>query len=316
MKKYFLLVSICMGLGCAKEEKKIQDVPPQFNISSTDFKVAGTETEIQLKRGDLDNGPLMEVSIDDSQRIQKSEKSLTCSGYTIQGRPTGKGDPTTLVFKFSDKEFPGLNTLPTNANCNLSIKLENSNGSVAKKSIPVKLHFDFSQQLEVSRTIAPNQSIAASENGYFLIEQTTVKNPLNYPVGISYQSDFGCNVIAAVVSPNNMRIGPFQSMNPPYFTKISKIDVTGIYNKFEGNYSSFVSFTIPPKESVSISGYGLVKSNEPITMGADVRFYGASIQQCSNPYENPSLHLWNDMERSVQDIKQPIKYHFQPGSIK
>lgn len=320
MKILLLTSLLILSVSCSKEPKKIQDEAPQFNVGSSEIKIAGIESPlVMLNRGEIDNGPLIELFFDSKQQITRSERTLSCSGHEIKGKAFQNNDPRMFVFKLSDSEFPGLQNLPSRSNCKLAVKLENTNGSSVKKEIPLKFHFDKSQALEVKK-LSGSRGLIDQSAGLIPLDIVEVKNPLNYAVGVTYKAESNCFGFTAARPPTSNANGTSKN-GEPYAFYANQIQVSGMHEKLEGDFRTFVSFMIPAGQSVKItaSSNSLRQPNSQTgglgPSGAQMILQGAYIDHCVNHYEATGLYVWGDMQKTLGDNLEPVKYWFSPGSI-
>ncbi|MBK9294722.1 MAG: hypothetical protein IPM57_09810 [Oligoflexia bacterium] len=317
--KIILLFLTLLFLACSKEVKTTLDESPQFSFGSQEVKISSIEPlEVFLKRGEKDDGPTLEIFINKKQNIIRTERSIFCSQYEFKGKAYNNNDPRIFSFKISDSEFEQIQNLPSKAECKLVVKLENENGSTAKKEIKIKFNFDKPQVLEVSKNSALRGALDHSAK-LLPLDIISIKNPFTYPVGVKYVAESNCVGFTAIRNSVNNRLDASMQYGALKTFQANIIKLSGNYDFKDGDYRAFVNFTIKAQESVSIATYSNALTFLPdkvlhnTAMGSsEMPITGAYINYCVDHYDRPGLYLWSDIEKTYTE---PVKYFFPPGSI-
>lgn len=289
---------IMAALGCG--QKTVTDPGPFFTLVSGDLKTTDTQDmTVNLDRDNVQEGPSFQIQTEKLDEIKTAKRTLICGDVELVGQSFSNPNSAMFNFRISEAEFAGLSTLPAQASCKLRVSLKNQRDSIYERDYRIKLNFNKPQKVNVVRLTPANRGRVTSKTHLIPLDRYVIQNPYNYSLGFTfYGQEYFCSGGAGALSGTSiMRMG------------IDRILLSGSYEDVSGDFFSQVSFVVPPKESVEITGHFTIPS------GA---FSGTQVDiiDCQSNLGASSLTLWRDFKRSAVDRTNPQRVVITPDMVK
>ncbi len=307
MKKMILIIVCAAAMGCSG--KKVPDVGPQFQMSSSELGLADVNSAIvTLKRLEPDLGPTFQIHSNQPEDVVKSYKEIVCGPLRIVGVTGIAPDPELLTFRLSDSRFPGLKDLPLRTSCVLSVSLENKVGSSVKRDFPIKLNFDSNPVLNITRVNSTHGIALFKMDRTIEMETITINNNFKYAVGFTYlMGRYYCDSFVAYYSP---KLDPNYNCSERLKLTPSFVTMSGNYVTVENNPATHQSIMIPPGETVVVKSYAKIPERLPYTKDINalgpmtLQLSGVSHWECADA-SSRSTALFRDFTLSREDISNP-----------